>query len=51
MIGWKDLWKDKKDENQKLVNKIKILKQKNKQLLHSFNFSMVVNPDQEEDKQ
>ena len=45
------MWRDQKDENQKLLNKIKILKEKNKQLLHSFNFSMVVNPDQEEDKQ
>lgn len=34
----------------KSITKIKILKEKNKQLLHSFNFSIVVNPDQEEDK-
>jgi hypothetical protein len=46
MIGWKLMWKEKKEENTKLNNKIKILKEKNKQLLHSFNFSMVVNPDQ-----
>lgn len=40
------MWREKKEENTKLNNKIKILKEKNKQLLHSFNFSMVVNPDQ-----
>lgn len=51
MIGWKAMWKERKEEAHRLGNKIKILKEKNKQLLHSFNFSMVVNPDQEEDKQ
>jgi hypothetical protein len=51
MIGWKNLCRERKEENQKLSNKIKIIKEKNKQLFHSFNFSMVVNPDQEEDKQ
>ena len=50
-IGWKNHWREKKDETIKLINKIKILKEKNKQLLRSFNFSMAVNPDQEEDKQ
>lgn len=50
-IGWKSLWKDRKDDTVRLNNKIKVLKEKNKQLLHSFNFSMATHPDQEEDKQ
>jgi|LakMenEpi03Aug12_release.lakeMendotaPanAssembly.Ray.scaffolds.fasta_scaffold526889_1 hypothetical protein len=33
------------------MNKIKLLKDKNKQLLNYFNMSNAVNPDQEEDKQ
>ena len=47
---WKDMYIVKNQDNIKSINKIKILKEKNKQLLHSFNFSIVVNPDQEEDK-
>jgi hypothetical protein len=42
---------DIKLENTKLNIKVKMLKDKNKQLLNYFNMSNAVNPDQEEDKQ
>ncbi len=49
--SWRVLCEEQKDESRKLNNKIKMLKEKNKQLLNYFNMSNVVNPDQEEDKQ
>ncbi len=47
--SWRVLCEEQKDESRKLNNKIKMLKEKNKQLLNYFNMSNVVNPDQEED--
>lgn len=49
--SWRAIFQEQKDENSKLNSKIKMLKDKNKQLLNYFNMSNVVNPDQEEDKQ
>jgi hypothetical protein len=50
-IGWRFRFEEEKNEKERAMNKIKILKEKNKQLLNYFNLSNVVNPDQEEDKQ
>jgi len=50
-LVWRTHYDDIKLENTKLNTKVKMLKDKNKQLLNYFNMSNAVNPDQEEDKQ
>ena len=50
-LVWRTQYDEIKLENTKLNTKVKILKDKNKQLLNYFNMSNAVNPDQEEDKQ
>lgn len=45
--SWRAIYQEQKEDNNKLHNKIKMLKDKNKQLLNYFNMSNVVNPDQE----
>jgi hypothetical protein len=49
--GWRVLFQEQKEESGRLQSKIKLLKDKNKQLLNYFNMSNVVNAEQEEDKQ
>ena len=48
--GWRMRFDECREENLKLLGKIKMLKDKNKQLLNYFNMSNLANPDQEEDK-
>lgn len=49
--GWQGCVQEQREERERAVAKIKLLKEKNKQLLNYFNMSNAVNPDQEEDKQ
>ena len=45
--GWRMRFDECREDNSKLIGKIKMLKEKNKQLLNYFNMSNLANPDQE----
>jgi hypothetical protein len=51
VLSWRGKFLEEREEKDRCISKIKLLKDKNKQLLNYFNMSNAVNPDQEEDKQ